>query len=168
MSIPVPIAGQPVLDTWGAAITNQHNMLIPLAMDTDFDTNSATEVDCDGLVFEVEAGKVYSGQLLAWSSVQHADSQCQWAFDHPGGDAHMTVRAATSAVNTEQNTRQSATNQSTTFDNAGAVDSVRHCFLSFRYVCSSDGEFAIRVSRSGTSGGITVHEGSGGLVTVSA
>lgn len=167
MAIPVPVPGEPILDTWGAAVATELNQLIPLTTTSDLTMeNGDGLVDVPGLTFPVVSGRTYTGHVVGWSSVEHTNNQVQWAVNHPGGDVGCYFRAATSGPVTEQLLRREAVDDETAFDAAGTADSIRQCVMTFRYVCDTDGTFAIRALVDGGTalGDGYVHAGSGGLV----
>lgn len=165
MPIDVPTPGSPILDTWGAAVAGRLNQLIPLILSSDFSTNSTSLVDV--FTFPVISGRRYNFQLVCVVTVAHASSQCQWGLDRPSGDSVAWCRACTTGVTTEELQRIGSTGTATTFGNAGSTGSQRQALYTGRYSASADGTFRIQVARSGSSGGVTVLAGSGGMVVES-
>lgn len=162
MPIDVPAAGAPILDTWGQDVAERLNQLIPLIRSTQVDTNSTSLVDV--LTFPVVSGRSYWINLAMIQYVDHASSQCQWGYDRPSGSSVIYARMASSGVTTEELQRIGATATATTFANAGGTGSQRHVQLWGQYVATADGTFRIQCARSGTSAGVHVVAGSGGLV----
>lgn len=172
MTVPVPVAGDEGVYTWGAAVANQLNREIQLMTTADQSSNSTTLADVTGLTFAVESGRQYVGTLVLWYSVAATNQCCQVAVSCPTGDlvASVTTRGQSTpsgAAESHLDASGSATGVTATDDNGTAR---RRITIALSYDCAADGTLAIQFRRGGTSGGIgaTVRKGSGGIILVSA
>lgn len=172
MTVPVPVAGDEGVYTWGAAVANQLNREIQLMTTADQSSNSTTLADVTGLTFAVESGRHYNGTLRLTYSVSATNQGCQIGVSCPTGDvlATITTYGQSSPSGTTGSvlaSSGSATGVTTTDDNGTAR---RHIIVHLDYDCTADGTFAIQFRRGGTSGstGATIRKGGGGTILVSA
>ena len=92
MTLDIPSAGSPILDTWGAAVATKLNSIIPLALLADQSTNSGSAVDMDDMLIPAIAGCVYNFQLAGTYSVSATNQGLQLGFSGPGGSGTMGCR----------------------------------------------------------------------------
>lgn len=172
MTVPVPVAGDEGVYTWGSAVATQLNRMIPLDTTADQSSDSTSLADVTGLTFAVTSGRRYNGTLRLWYSASSTAQGCQVGVSCPAGDvlATITTYGQSSPSGTTGSvlaSSGSATGVTTTDDNGAAR---RHIIVHLDYDCTADGTFAIQFRRGGTSGstGVTIRKGSGGIVLVSA
>jgi len=162
--VDVPSAGDPITIAWGQQSANHANHLIPIYMGSDVSKTGSSFSDVTGLTFAVTNGKRYNVRLSGAYTVGGTSTGLSLGFNSPGGTTRLFVRiygngGATTAATEVLSTTDTATGTSTTDST-----SVRMWELWGIYQCTSDGTFAIRYNRNGTSTTVTIYAGSGGLV----
>lgn len=174
MTVPVPVAGDEGVYTWGAAVANQLNREIQLMTTADQSSNSTTLVDIAGLTFPVVAGRQYGGTIRLRYHVFATNQGIQVAAAFPTGTllAQVTTYGQGSPNGTTANrlTTSGTANNPATTDDSGSGSPRSLVIDLITYDCEADGTFAFQFRRGGTSGGtgVTILKGAHGLVLVSA
>lgn len=165
MTIPIPSAGGPVLDTWGAAVATKLNAMIPLIVTADQATNSATAQDITELQIPVVAGRAYNIQLHGSYSVSATNQGLQLGYSGPGGAGALDVRIWGNASPTGETVARSF-DGSLTGRTSTDTTGTREFWAYLRYACTTTGTLKIQFARGGTSGstGVTLQAGCGGWV----
>lgn len=167
MTIEVPTAGQPILDSWGQDVANKLNRVQLPVKSSDQSTNSATAVDIAGLSFDVEAGKKYVAKFIGLWSGSATNQGLQLKWTEPTGTtslAMLTIRGKTSRTSLDY-----------THTGGAGLNGVSSCntaddrvFFEIEMVCevTTAGTIQLQFARGGTSGGtgITIYAGTGGIV----
>lgn len=168
MSITVPTDGDPVIASWGNDVATQLNHMIPVIMSADFPLTSVsfpTVGDITGLTFTCVSGKVYNIQLCGTYTVGGTSTGLGLGYNHPGGTARLLseILSSSTSDSTPDTEWLIATDTAT---GTSTTDTTNSHFWSLRgiYQCTSDGTFAVRANRNGTSTTVTLIKGSGGLV----
>lgn len=169
--IAVPVAGGPILDTWGAAVANRLNQLQPISLSADFSTNATSGVEVPDWTIDVVSGRVYILQLFGQYQMAHVNQGIQLEVD-------LEMAGSVLFLDLEIWGQGSATGiaRYRSFDGsltgATTVDSTnnREFYAYAQVKPTADGELYIKAARGGsntTSPGLTIREGSGGLYVVS-
>ncbi len=162
--VTVPAAGDAVDASWGQAVANHANHLIPVYMTADVSKTGNSFSNITGLTFDVVNGKSYAFDLVLWYDVGGTSTGLAIAVNHPGG--HVRMRSviggnASATGTTSEWILSTDTATGTTTTDAVARRDIR---LTGNYTCTGDGTFAFRYQRQGTSTTVTIYAGSGGLV----
>lgn len=165
MSITVPTAGSPVLDTWGAAVAGQLNDMIPIVMTADQATNSASAVSVTELVIPVLSGSVYIVQLAGDYQCSATNQGLQMGYSGPGGSGNLALEVWGVSSPTGINRYRTFDGSLTGSTAVATAASNREWWATLRYVCTSSGDLQVKFARGGTSGstGVTLVAGSGGI-----
>lgn len=168
MSIDVPTAGSPILDSWGVAVAGQLNRCVPLVIAADEATNSATAQDIDDWSFAVVAGSYYNVHLSGTYQVSATNQGLLLGVDGPAGSIYLHMRiGGNGAAMTFTETASSGSLAGSTSTDSAAT---RRTFQAWgRFAPTADGTITIQYARGGTSGGtgVTIEAGAGGILTVS-
>lgn len=170
MSIAVPTAGGPVLDTWGAAVANQLNRIILVSLTADQATNSATAVDVTEWTFPAVAGSAYVGQFFGRYSVSATNQGLRLTWDGPSGNGVLFAQIGGNGAATTIADFRTTSDGTMTGSTASSATSALEFWLSFYFVATASGDYTIQFARGGTSGstGVTLRDGSGGFVLESS
>lgn len=165
--VTVPVAGDPATISWAQDVANHANHVIPLYMSADVNKTSSSFSDITGLTFAVTNGKCYSIRLQLSYTVGGTSTGLSIGFSSPGGTCRLFTRiygngSATGVTSEVLSSSDTATGTSSTDSTALRLIEVFGTF-----VCTSDGTFALRYNRNGTSTTVTVYAGSGGIVVES-
>ena len=87
MSIPVPVANDPVIASWASDIANRLNQMIPLVATAGQTTSSTSWSDIAGLTFPVEAGKSYIIRAWGLYTVTATGNGFVVGYKRPGGSS---------------------------------------------------------------------------------
>lgn len=170
MSVSIPAAGDPITYSWGAGVAAVVNSIIVVDCPADYSTNSATASTVTGMTFPVVSGKRYVGRLLLRTSVNATNQGIQLGMDGPAATAYMlfVLQYGNGATTTPLVSRMGSLGVTSSLA-ATATTNIILAHIDFVYIPSADGTMNVVVNRGGTSGspGVTVYQGSGGLVTVS-
>jgi hypothetical protein len=166
MTIAVPTAGGPILDTWGAAVATLLNRIQVLGVPADQSSDSSSGVAMNGCTIDVESGKSYVGRIFGEYVVSSTAKGLRLGFDntHGQGRIHGWIAGAGSA--TGETVISSAGGQQGRTSTDAATPALREFAIDFWFQATSDGTAAIEFSRGGSSGGagVTIQKGSGGVV----
>lgn len=173
MSIPVPTAGSPILDTWGALVAAALNKLRTYIVPTAIATNGSTAAPADLFTIPVVAGRQYAIRIAGTYQVSATNQGLQLAAFDEGG-ATGTLRGngemhgnASPVGETEWRTIIDTWDGRTSTD---AQNAFRQFWLDMTYDATGTGDLIVRFARGGTSGGagVTIHPGTSALVIGSA
>lgn len=153
--------GQAADDTWPDAITSEVNRTTNALLTADVSKAASSWSDITGLTAPVVNGRRYMLRaFLLWTQTSTSGG-IRVGFNHPGGQCRAMVRltgeTAADAFITEFHT---VVDDGTGVATADATGTPRVVMMEARYVCTSDGTFALRYYRN-TTGTATVLEGSG-------
>jgi len=170
MSISVPTAGTPILDTWGAAVANQLNTMLVIGMTSDQSTNNsvASGAAVTELQWPATSGTLYVARLFGSYYCNATNQGLQLGFTAPAGSGIVYMQIAGSGTATATS-RHRTTAGTATYTGRTTVDSAgsnREWWADIRYVPSASGTIQLTFARGGTSGapGVTLRQGSGGMV----
>jgi hypothetical protein len=165
--VTVPSAGDPIITSWGQAVANHANHMIPLYMSADATTTSTLFGTITDLTFSVTNGKEYTIPLTLFYTVGGTNTGLDIGYALSGG-ATGTCRfyvkyagnaSATGVTNDWVDTEDTATGPTSTDSTA-----MRIIWADGIYRCTADGTFSMRFARNGTSTTVTIYAGSGGVV----
>lgn len=166
MTLTIPTAGAPILDTWGAAVAAQLNRQLLMATTADVSTDSASAQSITGLSFAVESGKSYFGYIFGAYMVSATNQGLQLGWNGPTGTGRLHGYISGNGSETGHTDYQSSGGlQGRT--STDAADPSRRVFQGwFWFQANADGTVQFQFARGGTSGstGVTILEGSGGCV----
>lgn len=171
MTLTVPTAGSPILDTWGAAVANQLNRMHLVALSADQSTDSASLVDVTDLTWPVVAGRYYAGMLFGQYTVSATNQGLQMAWSStPAGTGMMFLELTGPTAATTWDPYRTAAADTAIGATTCLVTSFREFRLWFRFACSTSGDLQMQFKRGGTSGstGVTLVAGSGGMILETA
>ncbi len=166
MSITVPVAGDGITATYGAAVANQLNSMITLTVSADVSTNSTSYADV--ATCSVVSGSTYSGELYFRWTPNSTGQGAIFALNGPSG----TYLAYASYHNGADGTTATTDRMSSTDSGTGVTSTdntnARITHMRFWFQASASGTLAVRLKRGGSSSapGITVYKGGGGVITV--
>lgn len=164
--VTVPAPGDAIDLSWGQDVANRINHVIPLYMSSDVSKTSGSFSDVTGLTFPVVNGKFYTINLVGSYTVGGTSTGIGIGYTSPGGTTRLLATLYSTSYISGSNewlsSSDTATGTSTTHSTA------EHQFqLRGTYQCTSDGTFAIRYNRNGTSTTVAILAGSGGTVVES-
>jgi hypothetical protein len=159
-----PVAGSPILDSWGVAVTQKLNRMPIIQVTADEATDSATAVDLDELAFDVTSGRFYMVRLFGAYAVSATNQGLQLGCDRPTGSCFlfMTIAGKTGYNDFTYDSTSSALQGTTATDSTNN----RALWIDIWYACTANGTFTVQFARGGTSGstGVTILAGTGGIV----
>ncbi len=165
MSIDVPSAGDPILDTWGADVAEKLNKITPLLLTAAVATNSASADNIAEWSFPVVDGNVYSCQLHGSYYANATNQGIKFGYTGPAGAGHVSGVILGNGSDTGATRFWSGDGSlagRTSTDGTGR----RGFWLAHRFAATASGTMYLQFARGGTSGapGITITKGSGGLL----
>lgn len=162
--VTVPAAGDAITITWGQAVSNHANHLIPIIVSSDVSKTSSSMSTVTGLTFPCVNGKVYTVNLVLTYTVGGTSTGIAFGYDHPGGAARIFSTIFGNASATGSTSEWLTAVDTATGTTSTDSTQTRQALYRGTYSCTADGTFSVRYARGGTSTTVTVSAGSGGIV----